>query len=223
MKETTGKEQGACRLEPNGRALTDSNVDVIDAASHWLGNLFQRFRAMEQTLEWSEHSLAEPLRKTVDELERLTRSLLDYLVQPPSELEIFHARALLGNVVLTLERRYRVQMIGEEVGKYELELLVNPSAMGTAVSYLPALLAEDGVPPGEVVTLCPVAEAGRFLLRLAAERSNPKRSAAGELYQAVMEKCLAGQGGGLRSNLTCRGGREWILWLSRAGPSRAQK
>ncbi len=202
--------------QPEREYLVSIRPEVIDATGHWLGNLLQRLRAIEQGLERDASSLAEPLKRTVDDLERLSRCLLDYLADTPAGLELFHAREVLATIVLTLDRSYRPEPSAGELAECDFELLVNPVALETAVRYLPALLSEDGVPVGAVVVVHAATEGDRFVIGLSAEKSNPRRSAAGELYHAVMEKYLVGQGGGFWSNASYRGGREWFLCLSRA-------
>lgn len=216
---TNGGAKEPFRFRGQHHEATLASADAVDAAGHWVGNLLQRLRAIEQSLERSGSSLADALKRTVDELEQLTRALLDYVAEVPAQPETFSTREVFANVVLTLERSFQVRAGEEELAAIGNTLAIDAAALGTALGYLSALLAEEGVPATACVTVQSAIEGGRFFVRVGAQRSNSRSTAAGELYRAVVDKYLVGQGGGFCANLTAQGGREWILWLPLKGPS----
>jgi hypothetical protein len=185
--------------------------EAVDAAAHWLGNLLQRLRAIEQALHESESTLAGPMNKTLLELDQLLRLLLDYLSEAPMRFELLPASEFLDSLVAALARQYTVQIQAPNPEISGVGLRVDPFAVNTALGYLPLLLHADGAVMGTEVRLETRLEASKLCVSLCAGPCHPRGTAALELCHAVVEKLMVSQGGEFGWCEETEGSKTWIL------------
>lgn len=218
----SGRERSVMAARIRGNTGTSADRDyltvvraaVIDAAGHWLGNLFQRLRSVEQALEREQHVLAGALSDTAYELDEALRLLLDYVDCIPPELQRLRGDDLVDLFVRELSVHYAVRRAEGPGPADSTHVLVNPAALSLVVQYLPRLLHHERLPTRTELTLH-VEQAGERLgVCLRASHASRARTAAGELYRAVIERYVAEQGG----EFVCAAQNdiaEWSLWLPR--------
>ncbi|MCX8072576.1 MAG: hypothetical protein N3C12_09015 [Candidatus Binatia bacterium] len=177
--------------------LTVVRSDVIDAAGHWFGNLFQRLRALEQSLDLAESPLAGALRSTTDDLDRLAQLLLDYIGESGTQLDCIRAADVMHNFVQLLAQEFQVRVGPEEPDQSQQELLVDVRALTKVRSYFPALVVECGTSAGAAVMVQLAGQSGvnSLSIEVRTEVVCRRLTAAGELYCAVIDKLVSSFGG----------------------------
>jgi hypothetical protein len=188
--------------------LTLVRASAIDAAGHWLGNLFQRLRAVEQELRAQGHVAADLLEQTTNVLDEVLHLLLDYVGPLVPKLDPVPVAHVLARLQRNLTTAFPLDASLSVVKNDTPALLVNTDTLVAMLDYLSAYLRR--VVPGEAtLSLRASASESRLHIILSCSREGcVKHSAAAELYEAVLVRLVEALGG----EWECRDARERKEW-----------